>query len=118
MTQVQIAFGRVSMRNMRTLAPALIAASVVSEDLVPTESSEATTIAAPDPGDGDPICRVANAFNAAVHVAFGGAPNAETAHGRVLVLPGAVEYFYVDAGDKAAVMIAAEPEDEGEGEGE
>ena len=81
--------------------PAAKAASFSSEGIVPSGSNQQTTAAAATSGKLSLVCRVAT--DTAVYVAFGSNPNALSGTGTRALLPaGAVDYFIVAAGDKAA----------------
>ena len=80
----------------------------VTEDITPTAETQATTAAASTGlGAKYPGVRVANSGTSAVYVSFGPTPDAEEDAGRVLILPGSVEYFTVRGGYKAAVVEAS-----------
>jgi hypothetical protein len=102
MALTQITFGLVGAQNKASHLPAMLATGTQSsEDIVPSGSSQATTIAAPNVADVLPFARVATDTD--VYVAFGTAPVATSATTRFFVPAGSVEYFAVKAGDKAAV---------------
>jgi hypothetical protein len=82
---------------------------VVNDELVveaetPGAGNSATTATAPDIGGGRSRVRVAT--DTMVYVSFGEAPNATSDADRLLLPAGAVEYFDITAGWKAAVTEA------------
>lgn len=96
MALTQFAFGSVG-----TDVPSFYAAGSAVESEVPTATSGATATAA---AATQLVCRVAT--DTAVYVSFGPAPNATTDTIKFFVPSGAVEYFRVSSGDKAAVVTA------------
>jgi hypothetical protein len=98
MALTQIAFGALGSRTGKTGTPAI--GAVLSEDIVPSGSNQATTAVAQ--AGSDMLCRVATDED--VYVAFGPAADATVATARFYVPTGAVEYFAVNPGDKAAVV--------------
>ena len=85
-----------------SMVNAIVPAAGASETLTATASNQQTTITA---AVGQSLCRVAT--DVAVYVEFGASPDATSnAGGRVMVTAGAIEYFGVSVGDKAAVVTA------------
>jgi len=83
--------------------PAAAAGTFVSEGIVPSGSSQATTAVAPTTRGSDPlVCKVAT--DTAVYVSFGGSPDATVTASRTFLPAGVVEYYLVNPGDKAAVV--------------
>jgi len=82
------------------LPPAPYSAGAAIETVTPTGSSAATTAAAKASQN---VCRVAT--DTAVYVAFGTSPTASSSAG-FYVPAGAIEYFRVGDGMKAAVITA------------
>ena len=84
-------------------APLMDASTFVSETITPTSSNQQTTQVAPSANIA--IARVAT--DTAVYVAFGTSPNALTSTAaRAMIPAGGVDYFFVVAGQKAAVVNA------------
>lgn len=77
----------------------------VTEDIVPTETTAATTIAA---NTRLKLLRVAT--DTAVYISIGPDPDAETDSNKIYLLANTVEYFKVNSGDKVAVAIPAAEE--------
>ena len=101
MALTHFTFGVAAMRGSGT--PVMAAGTFVSEGIVPSGSSQATTAVAPSTYGGDPlVCKVAT--DTAVYVSFGGAPVATTTGTRTFLPAGVVEYYLVNSGDKAAVV--------------
>jgi hypothetical protein len=107
LAKTQIAFGFVLNNQDATTAPAMLRTPAGCEDITPAGTSTTTTKTADSShfsGDHQPCCRVAT--DTQVYVSFGTAPNATNDAERFLIPAGAVEYFYVKDGDKAAVVTA------------
>ncbi|MFT3731455.1 MAG: hypothetical protein QM780_08540 [Hyphomicrobium sp.] len=107
MAKTQIAFGYVLNNQSATSAPAMLKTPVNCQDITPSATSTATTKTADGTqfnANHQPCCRVAT--DTQIYVSFGSAPNASTDTERFLIPAGAVEYFYVKDGDKAAVVTA------------
>jgi hypothetical protein len=106
MATTQFAFCRVGLMQYGNVTPVAITGyGVSSESVSVTGSNQTTTATAPETktGGGYPFCRVST--DTAVYVAFGSAPNALTGTTTRFMLPaGAVDYFAVTPGDKAAVV--------------
>jgi len=105
MATTQFAFGLVP----NGLAPAMRGADTKNtsvETKTPSGTTSATTAAASTTTGNNqaPICRIAT--DTLVYVSFGSAPNAQTDTVRFMVPAGGIEYFYVNPGDKAAVVTA------------
>ena len=82
--------------------PAVIVEATVTEEKTPSGSNQATTAAATASRR---MCRVST--DTAVYVSFGAAPNAVTDTGQRFYIPaGAIDAFFIDSGDKAAVVTA------------
>lgn len=102
MALTHITFGRADASAGGSLTPAMIAGTFSSEGIVPSGSNQQTTVTAPTSGS-IKVCRVAT--DTAVYVAFGSNPNASTGtSARAFIPANAVEYFVVNASDKAAVV--------------
>ncbi len=106
MATTQFAFCRVGQMQYGNVTPVVITGyGISSESVSVTGSNQQTTATAPAvaTGGGTPFCRVAT--DTAVYVAFGSSPNAATGTTTRFMLPaGAVDYFAVTPGDKAAVV--------------
>lgn len=105
MAKTQIAFGFVLNNQDATSAPAMLRTPATCEDITPSGTNAVTTKTADGgrfDGDHQPCCRVAT--DTQIYVSFGAAPNATSDAERFLVPAGAIEYFYVKDGDKAAVV--------------
>lgn len=96
MALTQFAFGSVG-----SDVPSFYNGGATVESAVPTGTSAATTAAA---NASQYMCRVAT--DTAVYVSFGAAPDASSDAVRFFVPAGAVEYFRVASGSKAAVVTA------------
>lgn len=84
-------------------SPLMDASTFVSETITPSASNQQTTQVAPAAN----ICIARVATDGAIYVAFGASPNALTSTAARAMLPaGSVEYFFVVAGQKAAVTNA------------
>lgn len=82
-------------------APAAHVTGATCENMTPTATSAPTTASS---AGGQSTCRVAT--DTAIYVSFGTAPNATSDTVRFLVPAGAVEYFRVQGGYKAAAVLA------------
>ena len=101
---VQFAFCQVGVGYGTSNIPVPIASSVAAETLAPSSSNQQTVSAAPT-GIPEVMCRVAT--DTAIYVAFGANPNAVTGTTTRLYIPAnGVEYIRVNAGNKAAVVLA------------
>jgi precorrin isomerase len=97
---VQFAFCKAGISSGRSEFMVPVASTVSSENITSSASNQQTTLTAPA---GDALCRVST--DTAVYVAFGANPNALTSTAARFHMPaGAVEYFRVNVGDKAAVV--------------
>ena len=104
MALTHFTFGRADASFGGALTPAMIAGTFSAEGIAPTGSNQQTTATAPT-GGSIKVCRVST--DTAVYVAFGSSPNAVTGTtARVYVPANAIEYFVVNASDKAAVVTA------------
>lgn len=84
-------------------SPLMDASTFVSETITPSAANQTTTATAPAAN----ICIARVATDGSVYVAFGSNPNALTStSARAMVPAGGVEYFFVSAGQKAAVTNA------------
>lgn len=105
MAVTQFAFGVAAVDDKSTSASVFVAASATVEAETPSGSNAATTSSAPGSlGFRKPICRVAT--DTAVYISFGAAPDASSDTIRFYMPANSVEYFYVNPGDKAAVVTA------------
>jgi hypothetical protein len=108
MAKTHFVFGYVAGKGSATPAPAMItdADLTAMEEKAPTGANAVTAAAAKAANKSvwgnQPICRVAT--DTQVYVSFGANPNALTDGLRFLMPANSVEYFYVKAGDKAAVV--------------
>src|SRR5262245_56158048 len=106
MATTQFSFCRVGLFQFGNVTPVVMTGyGVSSESVSVTGSNQQTTAVAPESktGGGYPFCRVAT--DTAVYVSFGSNPNALSGTTtRFMVPAGAIEYFAVTPGDKAAVV--------------
>ena len=83
--------------------PLMDASTFVSETITPSASNQQTTQVAPAAN----VCIARVATDSAIYVNFGTNPNALTSTAaRAMVPAGGVDYFFVSAGQKAAVVNA------------
>lgn len=97
MATTQFAFMWIEARAI----PAGNVGEALCESMTPAGASAATTIASTS---GQSVCRVAT--DTQVMVSFGAAPNATSDAIKFLIPAGAVEYFVVQTGWKAAAVTA------------
>lgn len=99
-----IVFGVVANDMRQTIAPALIASSCTCESKTPSGSNQVTTMAASAKLTRSPICRIST--DVAIYVSFGASPNATSDAIRFHMPASSTEYFYVEPGDKAAIVTS------------
>lgn len=104
MALTHFTFGRADASFSGSLTPAMVAGTFSSEGIAPSASNQQTSVTAPTtPASGVKVCRVAT--DTAVYVAFGSSPNASTSTtARAFMPANSIEYFVVNASDKAAVV--------------
>jgi hypothetical protein len=103
MALMQFAFGQIGEMESSQHPTMIINDFLESEEITPSGSNQQTTMTVPNlfpPG-------VRVATDTAIYVAFGADPDATDDVGRLLIPAGAIEYFTVQSGWKAAVVLAA-----------